>query len=226
VRLSGDSLGCLGYLLFLPPGGPSAVFVSAFQNHKISFGSTAFDFSQPTVWVLMIYGFFWYLQRYPTDQTLVQRYLSAKSDRAAVQGVAMGALLSVPVWTLFMLIGTCTWTFYHVTDETLPAYITKADQAFPHSLSTHLPAGISGLVMAALIWFGDVRPFERPERLFVGGSGGHLPSVAPRIHRPPVAARGEVDRDGLWRSPYRDRAGPLTHSNRRAIPVVFGLRRS
>jgi len=142
---------CLGYLLFLPPGGPSAVFAMAAQHHKISFGSTAFDFSQPTVWVLIIYGFFWYLQRYTTDQTLVQRYLSAKSDRAAVRGVAMGALLAVPVWALFMLIGTCTWTFYQITGEKLPAYINKGDQAFPYFLSTHLPPGVSGLVMAALM---------------------------------------------------------------------------
>jgi SSS family solute:Na+ symporter len=142
---------CLGYLLFLPSGGPPAVFHAAVENHKIAFGSTAFDFSQPTVWVLIIYGFFWYLQRYTTDQTLVQRYLSAKSDRAAIKGVVMGALLSVPIWTLFMLIGTCTWTFYRLTGEKLPAYITKGDQAFPHFLSTHLPPGIAGLVMAALI---------------------------------------------------------------------------
>jgi SSS family solute:Na+ symporter len=101
--------------------------------------------------VLIIYGFFWYLQRYTTDQTLVQRYLSAKSDRDAVRGVAMGALLAVPVWTLFMLIGTCTWTYYRLTGEKLPAYITKGDQAFPHFLSTHLPPGLAGLVMAALI---------------------------------------------------------------------------
>jgi SSS family solute:Na+ symporter len=141
----------LGYLLFLPPGGPAAVFETAFRNHKISFGSTAFDFSQPTVWVLAIYGFFWYLQRYTADQTLIQRYLAAKSDRAAVRGVALGAALSVPVWTLFMLIGTCTWTYYQLTGEKLPAYITKGDQAFPYFLSTHLPPGLSGLVMAALI---------------------------------------------------------------------------
>jgi SSS family solute:Na+ symporter len=142
---------CLGYLLFLPPGGPAAVFELAARNHKFSFGSAAFDFSQPTVWVLVTYGFFWYLQRYTTDQTLVQRYLSAKSDRAAVQGVAFGALLSVPVWTLFMLIGTCTWAFYRLTGETLPSYITKGDQVFPRFLSSHLPAGVSGLVMAALV---------------------------------------------------------------------------
>jgi len=142
---------CLGYLLLLPPGGPAAVFHLAAEKNKIAFGSAAFDFSQPTVWVLIVYGFFWYLQRYTTDQTLVQRYLAAKSDRAAVKGVAMGALLSVPVWTLFMLIGTCTWAFYRLTGERLPAYASKADQAFPHFLSTHLPAGVAGLVMAALI---------------------------------------------------------------------------
>jgi SSS family solute:Na+ symporter len=141
----------LGYLLFLPPGGPAAVFASAAENHKINFGSTAFDFSQPTVWVLITYGFFWYLQRYTTDQTLIQRYLSAKSDREAVKGIALGTFLSVPVWALFTLIGTCTWTFYRLTGEVLPAYVTKGDQVFPHFLSTHLPPGVAGLVMAALI---------------------------------------------------------------------------
>jgi SSS family solute:Na+ symporter len=141
---------CLGFLLFLPAGGPAAVFAMAASNQKISLGSTAFDLSKPTIWVLMTYGFFWYLQRYTTDQTLVQRYLAAKSDRDALRGVAMGAFIAVPVWTLFMLIGTCTWTFYRLTGEKLPAYITKGDQAFPYFLSTHLPPGVAGLVMAAL----------------------------------------------------------------------------
>ncbi len=141
----------LGYLLFLPKGGPSAAFALMASQHKISFGSTAPDFSQPTLWVLIIYGFFWYLQRYTTDQTLVQRYLAAKSDRAAVRGVTLGVCLAIPVWTLFMLIGTCTWSFYQLTGEKLPAHITKADQVFPYFLSTHLPPGVSGLLMAALM---------------------------------------------------------------------------
>jgi len=142
---------CLGYLLFLPPGGPAAVFHLAAANHKITLGSTAFDLSKPTVWVLMTYGFFWYFQRYTTDQTLVQRYLAAKSDRAAVRGVAFGALLSVPVWTLFMLIGTCTWTFYRLTGEKLPSHIARGDQVFPYFIGTQLPAGVAGLVLAALM---------------------------------------------------------------------------
>jgi len=141
---------CLGYLLFLPEGGPSAVLRVAAENHKFSLGSAAADFSRPTLPVLILYGFFWYLQRYVADQTVVQRYLVAKSDRSALKGVSFGAMLCVPVWALFMLIGTCTWAFYRLTGEKLPAYITKADQVFPYFLSTHLPIGMAGLFLASL----------------------------------------------------------------------------
>ena len=109
--------------------------------------SRTFDLSQPTAIVLVMYGIFWYLQKYTADQTVVQRYLVAKSDRAAIRGVTLGAMLCVPVWTLFMLIGTCTWSFFKLTGEKLPAYITKADQVFPYFLTMHMPVG-----MAACSW--------------------------------------------------------------------------
>ncbi|MBI4909343.1 MAG: sodium:solute symporter [Acidobacteria bacterium] len=145
------TLIALGYLLFLPPGGPGAVFSVANAHNKFSLGSMDWDFSKKTIPVLVLYGFFWYLQRYCADQTLVQRYLVAKSDKKALKGVAMGALLTLPVWALFMLVGTSTWAFYRLTGEGLPAYITKADQIFPHFLSTHIPMGMAGLFMASLL---------------------------------------------------------------------------
>ena len=142
----------LGYLLFLPPGGPGAVFTIAWENHKFALGKLGSDLSsQQNLYVLVLYGFFWYLQKYTADQTVVQRYLVAKTDRAAIRGVALGAGLCVPVWTLFMLAGTCTWSFYRLTGEALPKYITKADQVFPYFLTTHLPSGMAGLFMASLM---------------------------------------------------------------------------
>ena len=141
---------CLGYLLFLTPGGPGAALHLAFSSHKISLGSMAPDFSKPTVLVLSLYGFFFYLQKYTADQTIVQRYLVAKTDRAALRGIALGACLCVPVWSLFMLIGTLCWGFYRTTGEKLPAYVTKADQVFPYFITTHIPPGLAGLFMAAL----------------------------------------------------------------------------
>lgn len=141
----------LGYLLFLPAGGPAAVFAVASANHKFSLGSLAPEFRDQTVWVLILYGFFWYLQRYTADQTVVQRYLVAKSDDSALRGIRLGASLCVPVWSLFMLIGTCTWAFYQLTREQLPKYITKPDQVFPYFLTVHLPSGLAGLFMASLM---------------------------------------------------------------------------
>jgi SSS family solute:Na+ symporter len=141
---------CLGFLLFLPAAGPAAVWHTAWSSHKISLGSFAPDFRQPTVPVLAIYGFFYYFQRYTADQTIVQRYLVAKSDRAALRGIAIGSLLCIPVWTLFMLIGTLAWTYYKITGEALPAHISKADQVFPYFITTHIPAGLAGLFLAAL----------------------------------------------------------------------------
>ncbi len=142
---------CLCFLLFLPPGGPSAVFHLASEQGKFSLGRMQLDYTSATIPVLLVYGFFWYLQRYTADQTVVQRYLVAKSDRGALRGVALGAVLCVPIWALFMLIGTCTWAFYKLTGEQLPGYINKADQIFPHFIATHLPAGFAGLFMASLM---------------------------------------------------------------------------
>lgn len=141
----------LGYLLFLPAQGPRAVFSDAWTHHKMSLGSTVLRFDRPTIIVLVIYGFFFYLQKYTADQTVVQRYLIARSDRAAIRGIALGAGLCLPVWAAFMLIGSLLWSFYRLTGETIPRSITKTDGIFPHFLVTHIPSGLAGLFVAALL---------------------------------------------------------------------------
>jgi solute:Na+ symporter, SSS family len=141
---------CLGYLLFLPPGGPAAAFHTAWQAGKFGLGSMDFDLTRKGFWVMTLYGLFWFLQQYTADQTVVQRYLVTSSNRQAIKGTLLGGLLCVPVWTAFMLIGSLLWSFYHLTGEKLPGYITKSDQIFPYFLSTHIPAGLAGLFMASL----------------------------------------------------------------------------
>ena len=141
----------IGFLLFLPTQGPHAVLADAWHAGKMSLGSTALRFDKPTLLVLCIYGLFFYIQKYTADQTVVQRYLLAPTDRAALRGVALGASLCIPVWTAFMLIGSLLWSFYRLTGEKLPATITKVDQIFPYFLNTHIPSGLSGLFVAALM---------------------------------------------------------------------------
>jgi SSS family solute:Na+ symporter len=143
---------CLGFLLHLMPGGPGAAFRLAWEHQKFSLGSLDFDLTKKSsILVMTFYGFFWYLQKYTADQTLVQRYLVAKSEREALKGVALGALLCVPAWTLFMLIGTLLWAYYQLSGAALPPQIDSTDKVFPHFLATKVPAGLAGLLMAALL---------------------------------------------------------------------------
>jgi len=140
----------LSYLLFLPDGGPSAVLDRATAANKFQLGTLEWNFRKNSVPVLLLYGLFWYVQRYVADQTMVQRYLMAKTDAGAFKGVKVGAFLSVPVWAMFMFVGTCVWGYYQATGEVIPPSITKADQMFPYFLSQHLPPGVLGLLLACL----------------------------------------------------------------------------
>ncbi|HLI04409.1 MAG TPA: sodium/solute symporter [Terracidiphilus sp.] len=137
-------------LIFFSGARPAAMFHLIAASGKMSLGSPHFDLSRPTFWTLAIYGVFFYLQRYTADQSVVQRYLAAKSDRAALRGMAMGAALCLPVWTAFMLIGSLLWALYRITGQALPAAVTRADQVFPYYMVSHMPPGVSGVFLAAL----------------------------------------------------------------------------
>ena len=139
---------CLGMLLYGIKGGlPEAIKVAT-ENNRTGFGPYDFKFTQLTLVVMVINGAFYAIQKYGTDQTVVQRYLSAKSDKSAIKASLMGILLTIPIWTMFMFIGTALFVFYQ--QQGLPQGIT-ASAVFPHFIMTQLPTGIVGFIVAALI---------------------------------------------------------------------------
>jgi len=148
--LVGGGLLCLGILLFRPAAGPVETMHQAFAMGKIDVGPYNFSLTDLTIWVMIINGAFYALQKYGTDQTIVQRYLAAKSDKDAKHAAFIGVFASVSVWTLFMLIGSLLYVFYHTGTAVLPKEIT-ADKVFPYFISTQLPVGVVGLVLSALV---------------------------------------------------------------------------
>jgi len=150
--LMGGGLICIAVLLFKPQGGPVAVVSTAWANNKINFGPYNIDFVHLTFIVMALNGIFYALQKYGTDQTIVQRFLVAKSDKAAGKAALIGVLLCVPVWTLFMFIGTSLWSYYHITGASLPSDLLKTpDKIFPYFIMTQLPMGVTGAILAALM---------------------------------------------------------------------------
>ena len=148
--LIGGGVICILILMFGIEGGPSELFSIAAQYDKISFGPYAWDLTQLTFLVMVLNGIFYALQKYGTDQTIVQRYLAAKNDREAKKAAYIGVLMSVPIWALFMFIGTALFAYYHATGApALPEGI-KADEVFPYFIAHELPVGIRGLIISAL----------------------------------------------------------------------------
>ncbi len=142
----------LAILLFKPEGGPVAVVGMAWQHNKMNLGNMDWDFSRLTFVVMVVNGLFYALQKYTTDQTIVQRFLLVDSDKKAIKAALMGPLLCVPTWMMFIFIGTCLWSFYQITQLPLPADVLKKPEAvFPYFIMTQLPVGVIGLVLSALL---------------------------------------------------------------------------
>ncbi|WP_114748483.1 sodium:solute symporter [Pleomorphovibrio marinus] len=147
--LIAGGLFCLGILFFNQAQGPVETVQIALDWKKIGFGPYDWDFAQLTFFVMALNGVFYALQKYCTDQTIVQRYITARSDKEAKSAAYMGVLLSVPVWTLFMLIGTMLFLYYEHSGNFLPEG-TTVDAVFPFFIMTELPIGVTGLVVAAI----------------------------------------------------------------------------
>ncbi|HVW14702.1 MAG TPA: sodium:solute symporter [Mucilaginibacter sp.] len=141
-------IACLFIILYSVHGGPAAVWHIARANGHTGFGPYNINFRKLTFVVMAINGLFYGIQKYGTDQTIVQRYLTAKSDKSAIKASLMGVFLLVPVWALFMFIGTALFAYY--TQNPLPAG-TKPDAVFPHFIVSQIPTGVVGLIIASLI---------------------------------------------------------------------------
>ncbi len=148
--LIGGGLLCMAFLLFIPEGGPAEVIRIAMDNHKMGFGPFDWDFKKLTFVVMVLNGVFYAIQKYGTDQTIVQRYLTARSEKGAIKAALMGVFLSVPVWAIFMFIGTALYSFYQINSGVLPADI-RPDAVFPIFIMSELPVGVIGLILAALV---------------------------------------------------------------------------
>lgn len=152
VLIAGALLS-VGLLLFGMPEGPGQLFRIASEHHKLSLGSWAPDFTVSSFWVVLLYGVFINLQNFGIDQNYVQRYHTARSPQAAARSVWTGALLYLPVSAFFLFIGTGLFAFYTAQPERLGAGLSLTetpDRVFPHFIVTEIPAGLTGLVIAAI----------------------------------------------------------------------------
>jgi len=165
--LSAGGLVILGAVLWELPGGLGQLLSVASENHKFMLGDLdtsdgmlhpapwGFSLSQKTVTMMLILGLLQWLAEYSMNQEIVQKYCAAKSARDARWAMWICCLCSVPTWGYFMFLGTGLFVFYQVhPDAQADAMLSgarKAEDVLPYFLSTQIPPGISGLVVAAVL---------------------------------------------------------------------------
>lgn len=157
IILIGGALTCALIIMFKMPEGAGQLFEIAADNNKFSLGSFDFNWTQSTFWMMIIYGLFINLQNYGIDQNYVQRYMTAKSEKAAKSSALFGSLLYIPVSLLFFFIGTALFSFYQAQPHLLPdslKNINEADKIFPYFIVNQLPAGLTGLLIASVFAAG------------------------------------------------------------------------
>ena len=132
------------------PEDLGTIVATASEAGKFNLGSTAFDLRQPTVWTVLIATFFTNITTYGTDQTIVQRYLTTATEREARKGVYVNAALTIPATILFFLVGTALWAFYRHYPAELSMAVRDSDAILPWYISTQLPSGVLGLIIAGL----------------------------------------------------------------------------
>jgi len=133
------------------PGGAAAVFSQALAEHKFSINiSFDFDLTRDTFVVLALSGIIGNIQEFATDQTKVQRYLAPKTLSGARQAACWCGLGSIPLWSMFMLVGTCLFVFTKFFPDTLGTGLGP-DEMYPHFILRVLPQGLGGFVIAAVL---------------------------------------------------------------------------
>jgi len=153
VVLTVGAVVCAVLLLNGMPEGPGQLFELAISNQKFSLGSFRMVFTEPTFWVVLLYGIVINLQNFGIDQSYVQRYKTARSLADARRSIWIGALTYVPVSALFLFIGSGLYAYYGAQPDLLPQSLAAADMSdriFPHFIVSELPAGVTGLMIAAL----------------------------------------------------------------------------
>src|SRR5689334_13972965 len=145
IYLSGGAAALL-ILGHLVPGGWGATWSGASAAGKTRGIDFTFTMSNPhTVWAGLIGGAFLAMASHGTDQLIVQRLMSSRSLKDAQRAIVGSGFVVFVQFFLFLAIGLGLWAFYQ--GRTFQA----TDQIFPTFILEHMPPGLVGLIVAAIV---------------------------------------------------------------------------
>jgi SSS family transporter len=144
----GGTLVGLVVIVHQVPGG----LASLLSTPAIAAKLRIFDFtpsltSAYTFWAGLIGGAFLTTASHGTDQLVVQRLLAARNERQSKLALLASGVAVLFQFSLFLLVGILLFAFY----RTPSAQFGKPDRIYPTFIVSHMPHGVSGLLIAAIL---------------------------------------------------------------------------
>jgi solute:Na+ symporter, SSS family len=131
------------------PGGWETARALGEQYGKFRLFHFEWEWARPfTFWAGLIGGCFLTMSTHGTDQYLVQRYLCTDKPRKATAALLTSGVVVLLQFTGFLLIGLLLFAFYRPFEN---GWALAGDRVFPDFITRHLPSGLSGLVVAAIL---------------------------------------------------------------------------
>jgi SSS family transporter len=140
-----------GFILAHTDGGLAGFLAAGRADHRFGL----FDFSgdptrEYTFWAGLVGGAFFTMASHGADQMMVQRYLCSRSLRQARLALVASGFVVLAQFLLFLLIGVGLFVLWRQGALVLPAG-TRNDAVFGHFIVHFLPAGVVGLLVAAVL---------------------------------------------------------------------------
>lgn len=148
--LVGGAVLAVVYLVVGTEGGVNGFWTIATADDKFRLFDWSLSYKSATFWVIIIGGMANNLISYTSDQTVIQRYLTTKDEKAARRSILMNGVMSVFVSIVFFVIGAGLYTYFKTHPAEMDFTMTKNDIIFPFYIMSKLPAGVAGLLIAAI----------------------------------------------------------------------------
>ena len=117
----------------------------------VDFSSFGFSGDEFGFWPMLVGGFFLYVSYYGTDQSQVQRLLSASSLKTMRQTLVCNGLMRFPITFAYCIMGLVIGTFaLSQTDFISLIPGDKPDRMIPLFIRDYLPNGVIGLLIVAI----------------------------------------------------------------------------
>ncbi|MES2599110.1 MAG: sodium/solute symporter [Verrucomicrobiota bacterium] len=133
------------------PGGLGGMWETVVADGRMDLSMSFSVSERVNLGGILIAAGFLHLVQMATDQVSVQRYLSAGSLKESQKSLWIKLWFVLPVLVLFYGTGLVLYAFYKIHGDPLAAgMIQKEDQILPYFVVTQLPAGLPGLLIAAI----------------------------------------------------------------------------